>query len=53
MERKRVDILIFDDVEVLGFRGPFEVFSVTRLAEESRRDEPSPGVKVRWSRSEG
>ncbi len=29
MEKKEVAILIFDDVEVLDFAGPFEVFSVT------------------------
>lgn len=29
MSRKRVAILLFDDVEVLDFAGPFEVFSVT------------------------
>ena len=42
MEQKRVGILIFHDVEVLDFCGPFEVFSVTRLNEERRREEPSP-----------
>jgi transcriptional regulator GlxA family with amidase domain len=42
MDQKRVGILIFDDVEVLDFCGPFEVFSVTRLNEERRREEPSP-----------
>jgi transcriptional regulator GlxA family with amidase domain len=42
MNRKRVGILIFPDVEVLDFCGPFEVFSVTRLSEERRREEPSP-----------
>src|SRR4029077_5858810 len=42
MERRRVGILVFDDVEVLDFCGPFEVFSVTRLDEERRREEPSP-----------
>lgn len=42
MKRKRVGILIFPDVEVLDFCGPFEVFSVTRLNEERRREEPSP-----------
>jgi len=40
--RKRVGILVFPDVEVLDFCGPFEVFSVTRLNEELRRQEPSP-----------
>jgi transcriptional regulator GlxA family with amidase domain len=42
MNRKRVGILVFPDVEVLDFCGPFEVFSVTRLNEELRREEPSP-----------
>ncbi len=42
MEKKRTGILIFDDVEVLDFCGPFEVFSVTRLNEEKRLEEPSP-----------
>jgi transcriptional regulator GlxA family with amidase domain len=42
MNRKRVGILVFPDVEVLDFCGPFEVFSVTRLDEARRREEPSP-----------
>jgi transcriptional regulator GlxA family with amidase domain len=42
MNRKRVGILIFPDVEVLDFCGPYEVFSVTRLDEARRREEPSP-----------
>lgn len=42
MQRKRVGIVIFPNVEVLDFCGPFEVFSVTRLNEERRREEPSP-----------
>jgi transcriptional regulator GlxA family with amidase domain len=42
MDRKAVGILIFENVEVLDFCGPFEVFSVTRLNEEKRREEPSP-----------
>jgi transcriptional regulator GlxA family with amidase domain len=42
MNRKRVGIVIFDEIEVLDFCGPFEVFSVTRLNEERRREEPSP-----------
>jgi transcriptional regulator GlxA family with amidase domain len=37
-----VGIVLFEDVEVLDFCGPFEVFSVTRLNEEKRREEPSP-----------
>lgn len=42
MNRKQVGILIFEDVEVLDFCGPFEVFSVTRLNEENRLEELSP-----------
>ena len=42
MARKRVGIIIFDDIEVLDFCGPFEVFSTTRLNEDKRREEPSP-----------
>ena len=42
MERKRVGIVLFENVEVLDFCGPFEVFSATRLNEEKRREEPPP-----------
>src|SRR6266498_1425565 len=42
MTRKRVGIVLFEDVEVLDFCGPFEVFSATRMNEEKRREEPSP-----------
>ena len=42
MERKKVGILVFPDVEVLDFAGPFEVFSATRLNESSRYSESSP-----------
>lgn len=42
MHRKHVAILLFENVEVLDFCGPFEVFSVTRLNEEKRREESSP-----------
>jgi transcriptional regulator GlxA family with amidase domain len=42
MKSRRVGILIFPDVEVLDFCGPFEVFAATRLNEERRRQEPSP-----------
>jgi len=42
MKRKRVGIVVFPDVEVLDFCGPYEVFSVTRLVEERRRQDPSP-----------
>src|SRR5205085_3076966 len=42
MNRKRVGILVFPQVEVLDFCGPFEVFSVTRLNESTRREATSP-----------
>lgn len=42
MERARVGILVFPEVEVLDFCGPFEVFSVVRLDEARRREDPSP-----------
>lgn len=42
MTRKRIGILIFADVEVLDFCGPFEVFSTTRLDEAKRREGVSP-----------
>ncbi len=42
MNRRRVGILVFPEVEVLDFCGPFEVFSVTRLEEDRRRLDPSP-----------
>ena len=42
MERKRVGIVLFENIEVLDFSGPFEVFSVSRLNEDRRREEPSP-----------
>ena len=42
MQRKRVGIVLFGDIEVLDFCGPFEVFSTTRLAEENRRESLSP-----------
>ena len=40
MDRKRVGIVIFDNIEVLDFCGPFEVFSVTRVNEDKRHEEP-------------
>jgi transcriptional regulator GlxA family with amidase domain len=40
--RFTVGVLVFDDVEVLDFCGPFEVLSATRLDEAKRREEPSP-----------
>ncbi|MFH1115700.1 MAG: DJ-1/PfpI family protein [Pseudomonadota bacterium] len=42
MERKRVGIVLFQNVEVLDFCGPFEVFSITRNDEDKRFEEPSP-----------
>jgi transcriptional regulator GlxA family with amidase domain len=42
VERKRVGILIYPEVEVLDFCGPYEVFAVTRLDEARRREESSP-----------
>ena len=45
METLNVGILIFDNVEVLDFAGPFEVFSRTRLipgVEARRSDEGAP-----------
>ena len=45
MLRTSVGILIFHDVEVLDFAGPFEVFSRTRLlpgVESRRSDESAP-----------
>jgi transcriptional regulator GlxA family with amidase domain len=48
MKQRNVGILIFDDVEVLDFAGPFEVFSRTRLEPglESRRSEESAPFNV-------
>jgi hypothetical protein len=46
MNTKRVGIVLFENIEVLDFCGPFEVFSVTRLNEERRREEPSPFTVV-------
>jgi transcriptional regulator GlxA family with amidase domain len=53
MNRTRVGILVFPDVEVLDFCGPFEVFSVTRLDEARRREEPSPFEVVLVAETEG
>ncbi len=48
MDRLSVGILIFDDVEVLDFAGPFEVFSRTRLEPgiDSRRSDASAPFSV-------
>lgn len=37
MQTKKVSILMFDDVEVLDFAGPFEVFSVTSELNKEER----------------
>ncbi len=42
MDSRRAGILVFPEVEVLDFCGPFEVFSVTRLDEDKRRQSKSP-----------
>jgi transcriptional regulator GlxA family with amidase domain len=42
MNFRRVGILVFPEVEVLDFCGLFEVFSVTRLDEDRRRQDKSP-----------
>ena len=42
MQVRRVGILVFPEVEVLDFCGPFEVFSVTRLDENRRHQDSSP-----------
>ncbi len=48
MERWNVGILLFPDVEVLDFAGPYEVFSRARTVPglESRRDEASAPFRV-------
>jgi transcriptional regulator GlxA family with amidase domain len=48
MDKWTVGILIFDEVEVLDFAGPFEVFSRTRLSggTEARRSEESAPFEV-------
>jgi transcriptional regulator GlxA family with amidase domain len=42
MDRKRVGIVVFENVEVLDFCGPFEVFSITRLNDANPNEAPSP-----------
>ena len=46
MKKINVGIFIFDEVEVLDFAGPFEVFSRTRLLKgaESRRSDDSADI---------
>ena len=53
MARTKVGILVFEDVEVLDFAGPFEVFSVTRLEEKDRQDQRSPFKVFLVSQSDG
>lgn len=50
MERRHAGILIFPDIAVLDFCGPYEVFSVTRLDEARRREAPVPH-EVLWYRA--
>ncbi len=42
MQSIRVGILVFHDVEILDFCGPYEVLAAVRLDETRRREEPSP-----------
>lgn len=42
MKRKRVGIVLFEEVESLDFCGPYEVFTAARLNDSRRREEPSP-----------
>jgi transcriptional regulator GlxA family with amidase domain len=53
MERKRVGILLFTDIEILDFCGPFEVFAAVRLEEEKRRETASPFEVVTVSEKGG
>ena len=51
MSKMSVGILIFDDVEVLDFAGPFEVFSRTRTIPggvSRRSDEHARLTFSRW-----
>lgn len=41
-KRTTVGILIYDDVDLLDYCGPYEVFSAVRLDEARRREVPSP-----------
>ena len=46
MAQQTVGILIFDDVEVLDFAGPFEVFATTILAPRGVLDDDSKPFRV-------
>jgi transcriptional regulator GlxA family with amidase domain len=55
MTKRNVGIFIFNDVEVLDFAGPFEVFSRTRLvpgADSRRSDESAPFCVFTIARTE-
>lgn len=43
---RTVGILTFDDVEVLDFCGPFEVFSIARALEDATREQPLFNVLI-------
>ena len=42
MQKITLGILIFDDVDVLDFTGPYEVFNVTRELDQPNFTDPSP-----------
>jgi transcriptional regulator GlxA family with amidase domain len=46
MKQQTVGILIFDEVEVLDFCGPFEVFAVTQLSGHDANDDASKPFRV-------
>jgi transcriptional regulator GlxA family with amidase domain len=46
MPQQTVGILIFDDVEVLDFCGPFEVFATTQIPEPDAQDEAAYPFQV-------
>jgi transcriptional regulator GlxA family with amidase domain len=55
---RKLAILIFDNVEVLDFAGPFEVFAVTRAMQTRRgirsfRSTPSQSIAVQSSHEMG
>ena len=52
MIRRRVGILVFPEVEVLDFCGPFEVLSATRLDEDAG-GRSRPRTRSSWSPSPG
>jgi len=48
MTHRKVGILVFPEVEVLDFCGPFEVFSVTRLDEDAGGKSRHPMTLFWW-----